>query len=339
METRASHLMIGSFVLLMIAAAFGFVMWLAKVEIDREFNHYTIYFEGSVSGLSAAGEVRYNGVPVGTVQTIAIDPKNPGRVKVGIEVASTTPVKEDSVAVLELQGITGVSYVQLSGGSPESAALVKKPGEDRAIIASKASQIDELFSGAPELVNRVIYLVNEATLLFDKNNRKAIGEILASLEEVSGTVADRSDEIDEMLASASKMSTELQKAAASTNKLLASLEEDVSTLTESADVTMSMVRGTLSSADETVEKDLRPMINKVNSAAESFDRMSTNLSELLEENDEVLTDFFGEGLFEFTRLVTEMRLLVDNLNRVSAQIESDPAQFLFGNSQKGFEAK
>jgi len=339
METRASHLMIGSFVLLMIAAAFSFVMWLAKVEIDREFNHYTIYFEGSVSGLSAAGEVRYNGVPVGTVQTIAIDPKNPGRVKVGIEVASTTPVKEDSVAVLELQGITGVSYVQLSGGSPESAALVKKPGEDRAVIASKASQIDELFSGAPELVNRVIYLVNEATLLFDKNNRKAIGEILANLEEVSGTVADRSDEIDEMLASASKMTSELQKAAASTNKLLASLEDDVSTLTESADVTLSMVRGTLSSADETVEKDLRPLLTKVGSAAQSFDRMSTDLSILLEENDEVLTDFFGEGLFEFTRLVTEMRLLVDNLNRVSAQIESDPAQFLFGDSQKGFEAK
>lgn len=339
METRASHLLIGSFMLLMISAAFAFVMWLAKIEIDQEFDHYTIYFEGSVSGLSPAGEVRYNGVPVGTVQSIALDPKNPARVKVGIKIAGSTPVKEDSVAVLEMQGITGVSYVQLSGGSPESPALSKKPGETRPVIASKPSQIDELFTGAPELINKFIKLVSEATQLFDESNRKALADILANVDEVTGTVADRSAEIDEILSNVNKMSADIRQAAKSTNTLLSGLNEDAGELIESAEVTLSMMRGTLSSTDETLEKDLRPMLKKINAAAESFDKMSTELGGLLEENDDVLTDFFGEGLFEFTRLVSEMRLLVDNLNRVTAQIESDPAQFLFGNSQKGFEAK
>ena len=81
------------------------------------------------------------------------------------------------------------------------------------------------------------------------------------------------------------------------------------------------------------------MLKQVTEAADSFDKMSTELGGLLEDNNDVLTDFFGEGLFEFTRLVAEMRLLVDNLNRVSAQIESDPAQFLFGSSQKGYKAQ
>ena len=339
METRASHLLIGSFVLAMVAAAFGFIMWLAKVEIDREFDHYNIVFEGSVSGLSPAGQVRYNGVPVGVVQTIAIDPDNPGQVIVGVEVASSTPVKEDSVAVLEMQGITGVSYVQLSGGSPESPVLTRKSGQTRAVIQSKPSQIDQLFSGAPELINRFIKLVGEATKVFDDDNRKAIGDILASVQEISGTVSGRSDELDGILRDFAKTSGQLQQAVASSNKLLQSLDEDASRLTESADVSLAMLRGTLSSLDNTMERSVQPMLGQTRETAASIEKLTDQFSLLLADNDEALTGFFGDGLFEFTRLITEMRLLVDNLNRVTSRIESDPAQFLFGNSQKGFKAE
>ena len=339
METRASHLLIGTFVLGMVAAAFGFIMWLAKVEIDREFDHYHIVFEGSVSGLSPAGQVRYNGVPVGVVQTIAIDPKNPGQVIVGIEVASSTPVKEDSIAVLEMQGITGVSYVQLSGGSPESPGLKIKPGQDRPIIQTRPSQIDQLFSGAPELINRFIKLVGEATKVFDDENRKAIGDILASVQEVTGTVSGRSDELDGILRDFAKTSNQLQAAVASSNKLMQSLDEDAERLTDSAEVSLAMLRGTLSSLDNTMEASVQPMLGQTKNTAASIEKLTDQLGVLLNENDEALSGFMGEGLFEFTRLVTEMRLLVDNLNRVTARIESDPAQFLFGNSQRGFKAE
>ncbi|HJP20349.1 MAG TPA: MlaD family protein, partial [Alphaproteobacteria bacterium] len=136
METRANHMLIGAFVLLVVAGIFGFVIWLAKIEIDREFASYHIYFEGSVSGLNKAGEVRYKGIPVGSVKEIVIDPKNPNRVRVRIEVVANTPVREDSEATLELQGITGVSYVQLSGDDPKSPKLKRKKGQELPIIAS-----------------------------------------------------------------------------------------------------------------------------------------------------------------------------------------------------------
>ncbi|MBT3701878.1 MAG: MCE family protein [Alphaproteobacteria bacterium] len=339
METRASHLLIGTFVLGMVAAAFSFVMWLAKVEIDREFDHYNIVFEGSVSGLSPAGQVRYNGVPVGVVQTIAIDPKNPAQVIVGIEVASSTPVKEDSVAVLEMQGITGVSYVQLSGGSPESPGLTLKSGQERPVIKSQPSQIDQLFSGAPELINRFIKLVGEATKVFDEDNRKAISEILANAQEVTGTVSGRSDELDGILRDFAKTTSELQGAVSSASQLLQALEEDADKLTESADVSLAMMRGTLSSLDNTMERSIQPMLSQTKNTAASIEKLSDQFNVLLTDNSEALNGFFGDGLFEFTRLVGEMRLLVDNLNRVTARIESDPAQFLFGNSQRGFKAE
>ncbi len=130
METRANHLLIGVFVLAMVAGAFGFIIWLAKVQIDREFDRYYVFIDGSVTGLSGAGEVRYNGIAVGSVKEIIIDPGDPRRVRVTIEVGSTTPVNEDTVASLEFLGITGVAYINLAGGEPDSPRLLAREGQE-----------------------------------------------------------------------------------------------------------------------------------------------------------------------------------------------------------------
>ena len=146
MENKANYVLVGSFVLIVVLGLFGFVIWLAKLEVDREFARYTIYFEGSVAGLSTASSVLYNGIPVGTVETIGIDPKNPQQVRVVIEVATDTPVKRDSVAELQAQGITGVSLVALTGGSAGSPDLNEiREGERYPIIDSRPSQFQRLF--------------------------------------------------------------------------------------------------------------------------------------------------------------------------------------------------
>ena len=127
----------------------GFVAWLAKVDIDREFNAYHIFFEGSVTGLSSASNVLYRGIPVGTVNEVIIDPDDSSRVRVTVEVASNTPIREDSVATLELQGITGASLIQITGGSADSPELVAKSDQTLPVIRSKPSSFQQLFAGAP----------------------------------------------------------------------------------------------------------------------------------------------------------------------------------------------
>src|SRR5210317_457894 len=104
METKASHFVIGLFVLLMVGASFFFVIWLAKVEVDKEFDYYNVYFDDGVAGLSVGGDVRYNGIPVGTVTSIILDPNDARRVQVDIEVAKETPVSQGTEASLSLQG-------------------------------------------------------------------------------------------------------------------------------------------------------------------------------------------------------------------------------------------
>ncbi|MDP6342629.1 MAG: MlaD family protein, partial [Alphaproteobacteria bacterium] len=199
METRANHVVIGAFVLVVVAGLFGFVVWLAKVEIDREFALYRVFFDEAVSGLSVGGDVRYNGIPVGTVTAIEIARGDPGRVQVTVEVSRDTPVRSDTVAKLELQGITGVAFIQLQGGSP--SAPPPGPAKDGLppVIQSERSAIQELFAGAPELINRIITLVSEMTLMVNEDNRRAIASILANVEDLSGRLVKRGPELEQVI--------------------------------------------------------------------------------------------------------------------------------------------
>src|SRR5262249_39650655 len=109
METRASYIAVGAFVLLLILGAVGFVVWVGKFRAQEQFARYDSLFSGSVTGLQVDGTVRYRGVPVGRIIDIAIDQKNIEKVRVTIEIDADTPVRTDTVASIELQGITGIT--------------------------------------------------------------------------------------------------------------------------------------------------------------------------------------------------------------------------------------
>lgn len=330
METRAHHLLIGGFVLLVVVSLFAFVIWLARVEIDRDVTRYLIFFEGSVSGLTATSNVMYNGIPVGTVEEIELDPLDPSRVRVLIEVVSNTPVRTDSVATLESQGITGVSLVQISGGDPQSPDLLALPGRDLAIIDSRPSQIQRLFTGAPELINRAIVLINQVTELFNDDNLEAFGLLIADAQSISSDLAGRTDEFDAILTNISETSSEMRLAAESVDNLIVGLDTQIAVLAESTEATLGTLRGTLSGVDSLVDNDIRELVAEISISAKS-------VSEIIEETRGPLSDFSAEGLYEFSNLLTDMRQLIGNLSRLSQRIESDPAQFLFGDQQQGFE--
>ena len=139
METRASYILVGSFVLGLIGAAFAFVVWLASVEFEEAPTRYVVYFEGSVTGLSIASAVRYRGVPVGSVTDIRIDPENIERIRVTVEISAETPVKTDTEAMLHLQGITGIAFIHLSGCTQQSGAEQSRAGR-RAPPSAQAAQ-------------------------------------------------------------------------------------------------------------------------------------------------------------------------------------------------------
>jgi len=328
METRANHLMIGSFVLIVVLGLFGFVLWLAKIEIDQEFSYYGVTFDEAVSGLSIGGDVRYNGIPVGAVTVIEIDPKDPARVQVTLEVEQNTPVRADTVAKLEMQGITGVAFIQLGGGT--AAAGPPKPGPDGAMpmLRSERSAIQALFSGAPELINHAIVLIDEITKLVNDDNRAAIGSILANADDLSTRLARRGPELEKMLG-------DLQQIAGQTNQLVGRLNS----LLDSADATLSVARGTLSTADDLMDGDVRQTLKDLSLASKQFEVVGAQLEALVAESEEGLTAFSNDGLLELTRFLEEARVLISSATLLIEDLQSDPAQFLFGDRLGGFEAE
>ncbi len=198
METRASYLVVGGFVLVSLVALVVMVVWLAGVQLDEEFAYYDILFEGSVTGLTSGNPVRYQGIPVGVVSDMQIDPENVERIRVTIEVPTDTPIKEDAVASLEFQGITGVAYVLIGGGTQDAPLLRPRLGRSGPVIKSKPSQLQEVFDAAPEVLNRFIALLEQASVLLGKGNQSNVADTLGHISTFTGTLAENSGDIAQM---------------------------------------------------------------------------------------------------------------------------------------------
>src|SRR6202040_406313 len=136
METRAHYVAVGAFVLLLVAVAFVAVLWLARAQLTTQYATYDVYFRGPVSGLREGAVVEYNGVPSGRVKEIRIDPSNVEQIRVTVEVENNVVIKQDAAANLETNLLSGVSYVQIAGGTQDAPvqrrrAPAANPGEGR----------------------------------------------------------------------------------------------------------------------------------------------------------------------------------------------------------------
>lgn len=341
METRANYLLVGSFVLLLVAGLVGFVLWLAKFQFDTQFARYDIFFTDSVTGLKAGSVVRYSGVQVGEVIFVGLDRDNPERVRALVEVEATTPVRRDTVASLEIEGLTGGRYILLAGGTPDSPPLRAEEGQKQPIIASRPSSLQQVLEGAPELVESVNLLITRASSILNQQNSDNFARTLGNVTRLSSTLAERSDEIDGLIADTAGTMANLRDATGSLNDLAARLSADGARLTQRADAMLLAVEGLATSVDGSVKEtsgEVATLVRNLQDSAKSFAAMTREIEVLVAENREPLQNFTTGGLYDLATLITEARELLVGLNRVTTEVERDPARFLFGNQQQGYEA-
>lgn len=241
METRANYVLIGAFALAGLIGALGFLLWIAKVQVDRQYAYYDVLFE-SVSGLNEAGDVRYNGLPVGQVVSLELDHADPSKVRVTVEVDAEVPVKTDTEATLEMQGVTGVSYVSLSGGSPAAALLKDQDGPGRPVIQSRASAFQSLFEGAPELLNRAIEMIEEIRGFVGADNQKAVQDILANVAGASGKLNSTLDNVDILTADVGQAA-----------KKLTDFTDRLTALADTADQTLATATDAIEKSKATID--------------------------------------------------------------------------------------
>ena len=302
MEIKSNNVLIGAFTLAAIVGIFLFLLWVSGVQLNKQFAYYKIVFDGSVSGLSESGPVQYNGLPVGKVTDLHLMDNNPNKVVAIIEIDARTPVKEDSIAQLELSGLTGVAFIQLTGGSPESEPLVAKPEQDYPVIRAAPSSLQDLLKSGPETLQNANELIKELNKLVAEN-QKSVNEALSNLAVMSKALADSSDDVTVALKQLSEASRHLN----------------------------SISR----SADGLMKEDVKAFIEDAREAARAYREVAEELDAVLKQSGPGI----GAGLSQLPQLVAETRSLVTSLDRIASRAEDDPARFFVGRNVPEVEAK
>jgi phospholipid/cholesterol/gamma-HCH transport system substrate-binding protein len=211
METKANYVAVGAFVLACVIGLVVTILWLAGVQYSQEYAYYQAYFNGAVTGLGKGTLTRYNGIEVGRVTNLAFDPSDPQRVIVTMQVQPNLNIRNDSVASIESQGLTGGTYVEISGGTTKAPLLVTQDDQQYPVIRTKPSTFAQLEQSAPEVVAKLNIAASRLNDLLNDNNRRAIANVLANLDETTQVIARRSADIDATIANANKTMANLDQ--------------------------------------------------------------------------------------------------------------------------------
>jgi phospholipid/cholesterol/gamma-HCH transport system substrate-binding protein len=312
-EARANYVAVGAFVLVVLAGILVGTLWLARTQFETEYQFLETHVAGPVSGLGTGAAVRLNGIEVGRVTKIDLDPKDPNLVILLLKVRDTIKIHADSVASIETQGLTGVSYVEISGGTINSPALTVAPGERYPVIASRPSSLQEVFNSAPELLTRLLVIGDRLASLLDDKNRSAVAETLVNVRDTTDVFEHRSKDIDQLIVDAGETMHNLA---------------DASSLLK---VTVASLQRTSDKADQ--------LIDTADSTFDHATKLAVDLDATVQTIRPGLRDLTTNGTAQLDGLLSEARRLVASLNRVSTALERDPSRLLLGDRREGYKPR
>jgi len=311
METRAHHVLIGLVTVLVVAGAMLFGLWLTKSSVDDAFKDYEVIFNEAVSGLSRGSPVQYNGIKVGDVSSLRLDPKDPRRVLARVRLSGDTPVKEDTQAKLTLAGVTGNSFIQLSGGTPQSPELRGKDGKLPVIVASP-SPISRLLNDSSDLVTNVNLLLHNANQMFSDSNIDRLSNTLANLEQTTGAFANKKGGISDAI-------------------------EQLAQVGKQANATLAETQALMRNANGLLGSQGKQAIGSAEQAMQSLAESAATINSLLQDNRQSIDDG-AQGLNQLTPAIRELRETLNSLKGISRRLEADPSGYLLGrDNNKEFQ--
>ena len=369
METRANYALIGLFTLAVIAAAFGFVFWFSGGEGSQRRQPYRVVFSGSVSGLTKGSVVLFNGIRAGEVTDMRLLPEDPRRVLAIIEVDRAIPIRTDTRARLEFQGLTGVGSIALSGGEPGAPPLTAGPGQPLPTIFADRSDFQDLMETARNLARRADDFLEKMNRLVG-DNEGAVNRTVQNVERFSQALSDNAPGIDRFLAQVGQAAERVGPLAARLETLAANLDDlvravdrqQVTRIVTNVD-NFTQALGNSSTDVERAIKEARSITEKLNKSADRVDdvlksaqtflgsatgeagkgafdevreaaRSIRTLADNLDKRTAALaaglTRFTNTGLREYEALATEGRRAVNDVGRTVRSLEKNPQQLIFG---------
>lgn len=297
MESRVSYAVAGVFVMVLSAALVALGLWIGSGSSVKDYDRYSIYFEESVSGLNRNAPVKYRGVVVGRVEQIELAKDNPERVHLVVAIEEGTPIKTDTKAKLDPQGVTGIVHVELTGGTQEAPMLDARPGKPYPVIESAPSLISRLDQALTRGLENLDKLSRQVSEVLSPENQESLRRTLTNLERFSATLADNSERIDRTLVLAEQT---LQGTARASEKLPDVLAE----ITETMD--------------------------RWDALADSLDETSAEVRQLAESGAQELNAIGRDTVPQVNELLVELRVLAESMTRLSDELRENPRMLLFG---------
>lgn len=300
MERDAHYAAVGIATVALLAALAVFSIWLARLQFNNDYDLYDIVFYGPVRGLSEGGEVHFNGIRVGEVTDLNLDPKKGDQVIARIRLDATTPVRVTSRAQLEPQGITGLNYIQITAGNPNSALLKSQYPENVVpVIQSQPSPIAELLSGSGTVLAQTVDALNRINRVLSDDNIRSFSASLKNVEAITAEFEARKgmlEQLEQALTRANSAIAEYERLGVSTREL--------------------------------VEGDGRAAIANINKAAEDARQAVATINRMTGSLEGPVGDFATTGLPQLQQSIQGLEGATRSLEELIDEVRSSPRDFI-----------
>ena len=330
MENKANYALIGMFVLFAMTAILGFAIWLSGFQFNKQYDVYEVAFDGGVRGLSQGSEVRFNGLGVGEVTSLAYDRENINLVLADIQVTEGTPIDVNSLAKLTPLGLTGLNYIEITPGADKQAPLmIDLGGRGPKRITGEGSSIDSLLTGSGDIVVEAQRALARANLLLSDDNLKTFSSILTNIENITASVdvseldaSKLNDLMDSITAAANAIEATAKAYEGTSEQVNVILREDLRSVLNKAEGTLAGVDGTLSGVDTTVT---------------GIGATAGNIDDLIIDARVMIDRLTNSGLNDVEDTLAAVQQLATTLGRVADSLEQSPTQFIVGKERETVE--
>jgi len=296
METRASYIAVGLFVVALLTGLIVAVLWFAGRQLAESNTRYETYFASVGSGLSAGSPVRVNGVQLGRVAEVALDPDNPTRVRVTMDISSNAPIRSDSVATLEIQSLAGTTAIEISAGTKNAPPIEIQPDQRYPVIWSRESNLSQIVGAVPNLLLKITALADQLQEVVNEKNRQAIADTLDNLSQLTAVASEHREDLAHLFQDSAADARDLNQAIANLNQ----------------------------------------MTKKLDQVADQASTAMRDINGVVRENRASLKDFTQNGLQQFQQLAVDVRSLVAELSRTINTLDRDPSRLIYGDRREGY---
>lgn len=315
MESKVNYTLVGVFVLLMFSLLIVFAFWLGKYnDRAKAYSNYKVYLTESAAGLAPGAAVKFNGVDVGKVSSIRINPKNSEEIELTLKVKKETPIRTDSTAMLQFFGITGLAFIEIKGGSRMSPLIITS-GDTTAVIPTAPSLIKRLDKTLSSLITKLSDTLDHTNAVMSPQNTKNFSDTLSNLKILTQRINSYQDEIDLLLKNSLQTGQHIDQA-------MIKVGDSANTVKDS----METFKITMRERFSPTMKSWEATSKKTNAFLEKIDTS-------INRGDYDLQTITANSTVELNELLAQSRVLQNEMELTLKSLRESPSDLLFKQSK------